>query len=56
MAIDPANPGVRIMPADVPQAAATPASTADADGSFGDSLKEAVAEVDRAERWMHATR
>jgi flagellar hook-basal body complex protein FliE len=48
MTIDPANLGFRIMPADVPQAAAAPASTEDVGGSFGDSLRDAVSQVDGA--------
>jgi flagellar hook-basal body complex protein FliE len=45
MAIDFSNPGLRIMPADLPQPAA-PAAGSASKGSFGDTLKEAVAEVD----------
>ena len=41
MAIDFTNPGLRILPAEMPQAAA-----ASAKGSFGETLKEAVGEVD----------
>jgi flagellar hook-basal body complex protein FliE len=45
MAIDFSNPGLRIMPADLPQAAAPGAGSA-AKGSFGDALKDAVSDVD----------
>ena len=45
MTVDLANPGLRILPADLPQpAAATP--EASGEGSFGDNLKQAVSEVD----------
>jgi flagellar hook-basal body complex protein FliE len=43
--IDPANLGMRILPAELPQPA--PAGVGPAGkGSFGDSLREAVTEVD----------
>ncbi len=45
MTIDPANLGMRILPADVPQPAA-PAAGSSGRSSFGDSLQEAVADVD----------
>lgn len=45
MAIDFSNPGLRILPADVPSGA-TPAAGAGTEGSFGDTLKEAVGDVD----------
>lgn len=45
MTVDPANLGIRILPADLPQ---SPSSSPGASGksSFGDSLREAVADVD----------
>lgn len=45
MTIDPANLGMRILPAELPQssAATPPAGKA---GSFGEQLQEAVGEVD----------
>ncbi len=45
MAVDFSNPGLRILPVDVPPAAASAPAGA-AKGSFGDTLKEAVADVD----------
>jgi flagellar hook-basal body complex protein FliE len=45
MAIDFSNPGLRIMPAELPQAAA-PAAEGGGKSSFGDALKDAVADVD----------
>lgn len=45
MTIDPANLGMRILPADVPQLA-TPAAGSSGKSSFGDSLREAVSDVD----------
>lgn len=48
MTIDPANLGMRILPADLPQPAAPAAAAARATekSSFGDSLREAVSDVD----------
>jgi flagellar hook-basal body complex protein FliE len=45
MAVDFSNPGLRILPADLPQAA-VPAAGSSGKGSFGDTLKDAVADVD----------
>jgi len=45
MPIDFSNPGLRILPADLPQPAA-PAAGSAAKGSFGDALKDAAADVD----------
>ena len=45
MTIDPANLGMRILPAELPQPAA-PAAGASAKSGFGDSLQQAVADVD----------
>lgn len=45
MSIDFSNPGLRILPAELPEAAATAAGSS-AKGSFGETLKEAVGEVD----------
>jgi flagellar hook-basal body complex protein FliE len=44
MAIDFSNPGLRIMPADLPQVASPAAATGES--SFGDTLKNAVGDVD----------
>jgi len=44
VAIDFSNPGLRILPADIP--AAKPAAIGGSGDSFGDTLKEAVADVD----------
>jgi flagellar hook-basal body complex protein FliE len=50
MAIDFSNPGLRILPADLPQAAAAaagvPAAASSGEASFGDTLKQAVGQVD----------
>ena len=45
MTVDPANLGLRILPADLPQTIA-PAAPSSGQSSFGDSLREAVADVD----------
>lgn len=45
MAIDFSNPGLRILPADVPSGA-TPTTGRGTEDSFGDTLKEAVGDVD----------
>ncbi len=45
MTVDPANLGMRILPADLPQPASPVAGSA-GKSSFGDSLREAVADVD----------
>jgi flagellar hook-basal body complex protein FliE len=45
MPIDFSNPGLRILPAELPQPAASASGSA-AKGSFGDALKDAVADVD----------
>jgi flagellar hook-basal body complex protein FliE len=47
MSVDLANIGMRIMPADLPQAA-PPATGAGESSSFADSLRDAVSEVDNA--------
>ena len=48
MAIDFSNPGLRILPADLPQATPAPAAASSSSGeaSFGDTLKQAVSQVD----------
>ena len=43
MAIDFSSPGLRILPADLPQGSTTSPS---GESSFGETLKEAVADVD----------
>jgi flagellar hook-basal body complex protein FliE len=45
MTIDTANPGLRILPADMPEPA-TAAAKPSGGASFGDSLREAAAGVD----------
>jgi flagellar hook-basal body complex protein FliE len=45
VAIDFSSPGLRILPAELPQAAATPAESS-AEGTFGETLKEAVGNVE----------
>jgi flagellar hook-basal body complex protein FliE len=45
MNIDTSNPGLRILPADIPQPTA-PAARASDGASFGESLRDAVADVD----------
>ncbi|MGB8885533.1 MAG: flagellar hook-basal body complex protein FliE [Candidatus Korobacteraceae bacterium] len=45
MTVDPANLGMRILPADLPQPA-SPVADSTGKSSFGDSLREAVADVD----------
>lgn len=46
MAIDFSSPGLRILPADLPAAAAPPPAAASGETSFGDTLKQAVSQVD----------
>ena len=46
MTIDPANLGFRILPADLPRPSSLP-GPAETPSSFGDSLRNAVAQVDR---------
>lgn len=46
MSVDLANIGLRILPADLPQAAAPAVRAAGEEPSFGDSLREAVSDVD----------
>jgi flagellar hook-basal body complex protein FliE len=48
MAIDFSNPGLRILPADLPQATPTPAAASTGEASFGDTLKQAVSQVDNS--------
>ncbi len=43
MAIDFSNPGLRILPADLPPA---PPAASSGEASFGDTLKQAVSQVD----------
>ena len=47
MGVDFSNPGLRILPADLPQAAARTAE-AGGESSFGEALKDAVADVENS--------